>query len=175
LECITRRYTSEIRIMPLIGPTRDVMAPDVNTGEREMGWILDTYSTFAGNAVGACVTGKPVVVGGADAGRSTTGLGVVSCLGSIVRARELAVPVRVAVAGYGYGNVGRTVAELIADDPAFVLVGASEATGGRYDKGGLDIVRTLVLSRLLPRRNRGCRLLPRRVGALRRASLPRSR
>lgn len=134
LECITRRYTSEIRIMPLIGPTRDVMAPDVNTGEREMGRILDTYSTFAGNAVGACVTGKPVVVGGADAGRSTTGLGVVSCLGSIVRARELAVPVRVAVAGYG------NVAELIADDPAFVLVGASDATGGRYDKGGLDIV-----------------------------------
>lgn len=135
LERITRRYAHEI--MPVIGPERDVLAPDMNTGEREMAWIMDTYATARGGAGGATVTGKPVIVGGSESRRSATGLGVAECVRMVADDLGLPRPVRVAVGGYG--NVGRTVAEVLGEDPGFVVVAASDVTGGRYDPAGLDL------------------------------------
>lgn len=135
LERLTRRYANEI--MPVIGPDRDILAPDINTGEREMAWIMDTYATVHGHAGGACVTGKPVVVGGSAQRRSATGVGVAECVRLAARDLGLKAPVRLIVAGYG--NVGRTVAELLDAEPEFSVVGVSDVTGGRYDAGGLDL------------------------------------
>ncbi|MBS1890712.1 MAG: Glu/Leu/Phe/Val dehydrogenase [Actinobacteria bacterium] len=134
-ERLTRRYAGEL--LPLIGPNRDILAPDLNTGEREMGWIMDTYTAVNGHGVGSCVTGKPVIVGGSSARHSATGLGVTTCLRAAVRRRRMPAPVRVAIAGYG--NVGRTVAELLAEDPEFRVVGAADVGGARYDADGLDV------------------------------------
>lgn len=135
LERMTRRYASEIG--PLIGPDRDILAPDINTGEREMAWIMDTFSTVAGHAVGAAVTGKPLTVGGTGPRRAATGAGVVACLKAAAEHLDMPAPVRVVVAGYG--NVGRTVAELLADDETFRVVGVSDVTGGRHDPAGLSV------------------------------------
>lgn len=134
-ERLTRRYANEI--MPVIGPERDVLAPDMNTGEREMAWIMDTYATARGHAGGACVTGKPLIVGGARERRSATGIGVAECVRLAARELGLMPPIRVAVAGYG--NVGRTAAELLAADPDYMLVGASDVLGARHDGTGLDV------------------------------------
>jgi glutamate dehydrogenase (NAD(P)+) len=135
LERMTRRYANEI--MPVIGPDRDILAPDMNTGEREMAWIMDTYSTSRGYAGAACVTGKPVIVGGSAQRRSATGVGVAECIRLAVQRAELESPVRLVVAGYG--NVGQTVGELLGTGEEFLLVGASDVSGGRYDAGGLDL------------------------------------
>src|SRR5919198_5153512 len=78
LERVTRRYASEI--FPIIGPDRDIPAPDMATGEREMAWFMDTYSQQAGHGVPESVTGKPLVLGGTAGRRAATGLGVVCCL-----------------------------------------------------------------------------------------------
>lgn len=133
-ERMTRRYANEI--MPVIGPDRDILAPDINTGEREMAWIMDTFATARGHTDRACVTGKPVIVGGSPQRRSATGVGVAKCVRLATDDHGLDAPVKVIVSGYG--NVGRTVAELLAADPRFAIVGASDVTGGRYDEAGLD-------------------------------------
>ncbi len=135
LERLTRRYASEIA--PLIGPDKDILAPDMNTGEREMAWIMDTYSTAMGHAVGASVTGKPIIVGGTAPRRAATGAGVVTCLRRAVALAGLPTPVRVAISGYG--NVGRAVAERLAGDPEVLVVGVADVHGGRWDPAGLAI------------------------------------
>ena len=135
LERLTRRYAMEIA--PLIGPDKDILAPDMNTGEREMAWIMDTYSTVMGHPVGASVTGKPVVVGGTAPRKAATGAGIVTCLRRAVTLAGLAPPVRVAISGYG--NVGRAVAQLLAGDPDMVVVAVADADGGRWDPDGLAI------------------------------------
>jgi glutamate dehydrogenase (NAD(P)+) len=137
LERLTRRYASELA--PLIGPTRDVLAPDLNTGEREMAWIMDTYSAMVGSPVGTCVTGKPVVVGGSAERRSATGVGVAHCVKVAATRFGLEPPVRVAIAGFG--NVGETVAKLLAEEDGFMVVGISDLSGGRYQEGGLPVRR----------------------------------
>lgn len=137
LERLTRRYASELA--PLIGPTHDVLAPDLNTGEREMAWIMDTYSAMAGSAVGTCVTGKPVVVGGSAERRSATGVAVAHCVKLAATRFGLEPPVRVAIAGFG--NVGETVAKLLAEEDGFAVVGISDLSGGRYREGGLPVSR----------------------------------
>ncbi len=134
-ERLTRRYASEL--LPVIGPNRDILAPDINTGEREMGWIMDTYSAVHGHPVGTCVTGKPVIVGGSSARRSATGLGVATVLRTAARRQRLGDPLRVAIAGYG--NVGRTVAELLAADDDVRIVAVSDVAGARHDPRGLDV------------------------------------
>jgi glutamate dehydrogenase (NAD(P)+) len=134
IERMTRRYASEIS--PLIGPDRDIMAPDMNTGEREMAWIMDTYSTAIGYTVGPSVTGKPVAVGGSPERRGATGAGMAECVRLATAHVQLEQPVRIAVAGYG--NVGRQTAELLTADPRFLLVGLSDVTGARYDPDGLS-------------------------------------
>jgi glutamate dehydrogenase (NAD(P)+) len=134
LEHITRRYAG--LIMPLIGPGRDVLAPDLNTGEREMAWIMDTYSAQSGLISGAVVTGKPLVLGGSSARRSATGLGVAEAARMAASHLQLAPPVRVVVAGYG--NVGRTAAELLDQYEEFRIVAISDLTGARMASAGMD-------------------------------------
>ena len=132
-ERMTRRYAAEI--MPIIGPGRDVLAPDLNTGEREMAWIADTYSTFAGAHLGSPVTGRPVVIGGAAGRRTATGYGVASCVRWLAQRIELHAPVRVAVAGFG--NVGQGVVAELSRHPVFAVVAVSDIDGARADPAGL--------------------------------------
>jgi glutamate dehydrogenase (NAD(P)+) len=135
LERITRRYASEI--FPIIGPDRDIPAPDMATGEREMAWFMDTYSQQVGHPVPEIVTGKPVVLGGTAARSAATGLGVVFCTEAILAhlGWDLAGQ-RVAV--QGFGNVGAVIAsELLARGATIVALG--DVTTGIVDPDGLDL------------------------------------
>src|SRR3954451_139948 len=124
--------------MPMIGPGRDVLAPDIGTSEREMAWIMDTYNAALGMTLGAPVTGKPVVVGGSSGRRRATGYGVAECVKIAVGVEGLSPPVRVAVSGYG--DVGRVAAETLASEgDYFRIVAAGDVSGGRYDPAGLDV------------------------------------
>src|SRR3954470_1632282 len=107
LERMTRRYASEI--MALIGPGRDVLAPDIGTSEREMAWILDTYNAALGMTLGAPVTGKPGLVCGSSGRPRATGYGVAECVKRAIGREGLAQPVRLVIAGFG--EVGRVAAE----------------------------------------------------------------
>ena len=135
IERITRRYAAEL--IPIIGPDRDIPAPDMATGEREMAWFMDTYSQQVGHSVPEIVTGKPPVLGGTAGRRAATGLGVVFVLEGIVERlkwdlREQRVAIQ------GFGNVGSVVAtELHAIGATVVAV--SDHTGGIHDPDGLDI------------------------------------
>jgi glutamate dehydrogenase (NAD(P)+) len=135
LEHVTRRYASEI--FPIIGPDRDIAAPDVATGEREMAWFMDTYSQQVGHPVPEIVTGKPLVLGGTEGRDIATGLGVVYCIEELMESvgEDLASQ-RVVV--QGFGNVGATVVRELAQRGATV-VGASDVTGGVVDPNGLDV------------------------------------
>jgi glutamate dehydrogenase (NAD(P)+) len=135
LERLTRRYASELA--PVIGPTRDILAPDLNTSEREMAWIMDTYSATAGTPTATCVTGKPVIVGGSPARRSATGVGVAHLAREAALRANLKPPIRIAIGGFG--EVGRTVAELMDDFEGFQIVAVSDIDGGRYASAGLDM------------------------------------
>lgn len=135
LERLTRRYVA--MIMPLIGPKRDIPAPDVNTTPEVMGWILDTYSMQKGYIVPGVVTGKPIELGGSLGRREATGRGV------MIAARLLMEKVgrslqgaRVAV--QGLGNVGSVLALLLSREGAKV-VAMSDISGGIYDKDGLPV------------------------------------
>ncbi len=135
LERITRRYTAEL--IPVIGPDRDIPAPDMGTGEREMAWLYDTYSHSVGYAVPAVVTGKPVVLGGVEARQPATGLGVVYVIEALME--RLGLPIRdQRFVVQGFGNVGRVAAaELWAIGAP--VVGVSDVSGGIVDPSGLDI------------------------------------
>jgi glutamate dehydrogenase (NAD(P)+) len=135
LERITRRYAAEL--IPVIGPDRDIPAPDMATGEREMAWFMDTYSQQVGHTVPAIVTGKPVVLGGTAGRQTATGLGAVYCLEAAMRrlGRELAGR-RVVV--QGAGNVGSVIARELHARGA-VIVGIGDVSGGVVDQRGLDV------------------------------------
>jgi glutamate dehydrogenase (NAD(P)+) len=135
LERVTRRFASEI--FPIIGPDRDIAAPDMATGEREMAWFMDTYSQQVGHPVPEIVTGKPLVLGGTAGRRFATGLGVVYCIESVLDHLGWGLAgQRVAV--QGFGNVGAVVARELADRGARV-VAVSDVTGGVVDPDGLDL------------------------------------
>ncbi len=135
LERVTRRYVSEL--IPIIGPDRDIAAPDMATGEREMAWFMDTYSQQVGHSVPEIVTGKPVVLGGTEGRAAATGLGVVYCIEAALERRgERVAGQRVAL--QGFGNVGAIVArELHARGAHVVAVG--DVSGGVVDLAGLDV------------------------------------
>ncbi|HEY7529283.1 MAG TPA: Glu/Leu/Phe/Val dehydrogenase [Gemmatimonadota bacterium] len=135
LELITRRYTAEI--MDLLGPETDVPAPDVNTNEQVMAWIMDTYSMHARRTVSSIVTGKPITLGGSLGRREATGRG---CLFVIHEAlAHLKIPVAGArVAVQGFGNVGGVAAELLGRQGLHV-VAVSDMYGGVYNPRGLDV------------------------------------
>src|SRR3954451_5397186 len=136
-ERMTRRSASET--MPLIGPGRDILAPDIGTSGREMAWILDTYNTALGMMSGAAVTGKPVVVGGSSGRRRATGYGVAECVKLAVRRLGMKPPIRVAISGYG--NVGRVAAEtLLENGDDFLIVAIGDVSGGPHEDDGLALV-----------------------------------
>jgi glutamate dehydrogenase (NAD(P)+) len=134
-ERVTRRYAAEL--IPVIGPDKDIPAPDMATGEREMAWFMDTYSQMMGHSVFEIVTGKPVVLGGSSGRQAATGLGVVYVLEAVCE--RLGLPLREArVAIQGFGNVGSVAArELYAIGARVVAV--SDRTAGLVDQDGLDI------------------------------------
>jgi glutamate dehydrogenase (NAD(P)+) len=134
LERLTRRYASEI--FPIIGPNKDIPAPDMATGEREMAWFMDTYSQHVGYPVPEIVTGKPLVLGGIVGRQFATGLGAVYCTESVLERMGLELAgLRVVV--QGFGNVGAVLARELTDRGA-VLVGISDVTGGVASSDGLD-------------------------------------
>ncbi|VVD99814.1 Glu/Leu/Phe/Val dehydrogenase [Pandoraea horticolens] len=139
LERLTRRYTSEINI--IIGPTKDIPAPDVNTNEQIMAWMMDTYSMNEGSTATGVVTGKPISLGGSLGRREATGRGVfvVSC----EAARRLGMDVRGArVIVQGFGNVGGIAARLFQEAGAHVI-GVQDHTGTIYKSDGLDVTNLL--------------------------------
>ncbi len=135
LERLTRRYTSEIGI--IIGPTKDIPAPDVNTNEQIMAWMMDTYSMNEGATVSGVVTGKPIALGGSLGRREATGRGVFTVGEEVARRTGLdLVGARVAV--QGLGNVGGVAAKLFAQAGSRV-VAVQDHAGTLYNEAGLDM------------------------------------
>jgi glutamate dehydrogenase (NAD(P)+) len=134
LERVTRRYASEI--IPIIGPERDIPAPDVGTDEQTMAWMMDTYSIHSGYTVTGVVTGKPVSVGGSEGRGGATSRGVLFAAFSALR--EAGVDPRGAtVAVQGFGKVGGLAAQYL-HDAGCTVVAVSDLGGGVYDASGLD-------------------------------------
>ncbi len=147
LERATRRYTSELIRKRFIGPDVDVPAPDVGTGEREMGWIADTYKAQGPDTLNwlACVTGKAVSMHGVEGRREATGLGAILALDLFLSTREDANPLglETGLAGKrliisGLGKVGLHAARAAIERDA-IVVGVSVSDGALYDEGGLDV------------------------------------
>ncbi len=135
LERMTRRYTSEIS--DIIGPEKDVPAPDMNTNEQTMAWIMDTYSMHARCTVTSVVTGKPLNVGGSRGRIEATGRGVmVACNESLRYLNMPAEGCRVIV--QGFGNVGSNAVRLMMES-GYTIIGVAEADGGLYNSNGIDI------------------------------------
>ncbi|CAB1368670.1 Glu/Leu/Phe/Val family dehydrogenase [Denitratisoma oestradiolicum] len=135
LERLTRRYTSEINI--LIGPDKDIPAPDVNTNEQIMAWMMDTYSINRGRTVTGVVTGKPVSLGGSLGRRDATGRGVFVIAAAAARKLGLAVPgARVVI--QGFGNVGNAVARCFHQAGA-KIVALQDVSGTIANPQGIDI------------------------------------
>ncbi|MDR7097144.1 Glu/Leu/Phe/Val family dehydrogenase [Hydrogenophaga laconesensis] len=135
LERVTRRYTSEIGI--IIGPTKDIPAPDVNTNEQVMAWMMDTYSMNEGSTATGVVTGKPVDLGGSLGRREATGRGVFTV--GVEAARRIGLDVATArVAVQGFGNVGGVAGKLFAEAGAKV-VAVQDHGGTIYREAGLDV------------------------------------
>ncbi|MBX7118545.1 MAG: Glu/Leu/Phe/Val dehydrogenase [Gemmatimonadaceae bacterium] len=135
LERVTRRYTAGI--IKTLGPDSDVPAPDVNTNERVMAWLMDTYSMHAGHSVYAVTTGKPVEMGGSLGRREATGRGVM--ITTLQALEHLKMDHRGAtVAVQGFGNVGSIGAQLL-QKAGTKVVAVSDRTGGWYDPKGIDV------------------------------------
>ena len=135
LERLTRRYTSEIGI--IIGPTKDIPAPDVNTNEKIMAWMMDTYSVNLGETATGVVTGKPISLGGSLGRREATGRGVFTVGVEAAQRLGLSVPgARVAV--QGFGNVGGIAAKLFAEAGA-LIVAVQDHGGSIANAKGLDV------------------------------------
>jgi glutamate dehydrogenase (NAD(P)+) len=135
LQRMTRRYTSEI--INLIGPEVDIPAPDVGTGSREMAWIFDTYSMNKGYSVLGVVTGKPLEIGGSLGRVEATARGAAFCIREALRKEGHEVAGR-RVAIQGFGNVGRNLALILADQ-GVSIVAVSDSSGGIYKPDGLDV------------------------------------
>ena len=138
-ERLTRRYTQEILLV--IGPQVDILAPDVNTNEETMAWIMDTYSMQVGYSVPGVVTGKPIVIGGSLGRREATGRGVVYCVQEACTLQKMPIQgARLVV--QGFGNVGSVTAALMHELGARVIA-VSDVQGGVYHARGLDIPKLL--------------------------------
>jgi len=135
LERITRRYTAEI--LDFIGPERDVPAPDMNTNEQTMAWIMDTYSMHLRHTVTAVVTGKPLELGGSLGRREATGRGcMIVCDEALKRFGWRRDATRVIV--QGFGNVGSQAARLM-HEAGYKVIGVADIEGGVFNQNGLDI------------------------------------
>jgi len=139
LEALTRRFTTEIEV--LIGPERDIPAPDVNTNAQVMAWMMDTYSMHQGYTVPGVVTGKPISLGGSEGRTEATARGAVYCI--VEAADHLGIDLRRSrVAVQGFGNAGSIAASLIRDEGSSV-VAVSDSTGGIHRPTGLDVDRVI--------------------------------
>jgi glutamate dehydrogenase (NAD(P)+) len=136
LEGLTRRFTTEL--LPIIGPERDIPAPDMATDEQTMAWMMDTYSMQVGHAVPEIVTGKPLSVGGSVLRPEATGIGVVMVVDEALRRLGWLLPGSSCVV-QGYGKVGAVAAHELAARGARV-VAVSDIAGGVCDEAGLDLV-----------------------------------
>ncbi|HEY8832728.1 MAG TPA: Glu/Leu/Phe/Val dehydrogenase [Gemmatimonadaceae bacterium] len=135
LEKLTRRYTSGI--INMLGPDSDVPAPDVNTNERVMAWVMDTYSMHVGHTVTAVVTGKPVELGGSLGRREATGRGCMIVTKEALK--HLGMPVKgTTVAIQGFGNVGSVAAQLLAREGC-KIVAIGDRSVALYNKNGIDV------------------------------------
>jgi glutamate dehydrogenase (NAD(P)+) len=135
LERMTRRYTAEL--VEFIGPEKDVPAPDVNTNEQTMAWIMDTYSMHMRQTVTAVVTGKPINIGGSRGRREATGRGIMIVCDEAVRKLGL-TPEQTRVIVQGFGNVGSNAALLMAE-AGYRIIGIAEVEGGLFNKNGIDV------------------------------------
>jgi glutamate dehydrogenase (NAD(P)+) len=132
---MTRRYTAEL--FEFIGPEKDVPAPDVNTNEQTMAWIMDTFSMHSRQTVTAVVTGKPINIGGSRGRREATGRGIMIVCDEAVKKLGMATQsTRVIV--QGFGNVGSNAALLMAQ-AGYKVIGIIEVTGSLYNKNGIDV------------------------------------
>jgi len=137
LERVTRRYTSEI--LPIIGPERDIPAPDVGTDEQVMAWMMDTYSVNSGYTVPGIVTGKPISLGGSQGRASATSRGVTHIALAALEHRGFTAS-RATAAVQGFGKVGRDTARFLHEAGLRVL-GISDQYGAIHNAGGIDVER----------------------------------
>lgn len=135
LERLTRRYTSEI--MPMIGPERDIMAPDVGTDEQVMAWVMDTYSVNQGYTIPAVTTGKPLAVGGSLGRATATSRGVLHVAAATLADAGVDLA-EVSSAVQGFGKVGSHLARFLHEAGSRV-VAVSDELGGVYAADGLDL------------------------------------
>jgi glutamate dehydrogenase (NAD(P)+) len=139
LERLTRRYTASI--LEVLGPESDVPAPDVNTDEQVMAWIMDTFSMHKRHTVTAVVTGKPVAMGGSLGRREATGRGVTIVVKEALR--ELGMPLNgTKIAVQGFGNVGSVAARLLEEE-GLTVVAISDKSGGIYNPNGIYVSEAL--------------------------------
>ena len=135
LERMTRRYTAEL--IEFIGPEQDVPAPDVNTNEQVMAWMMDTYSMHMRRTVTAVVTGKPINIGGSRGRREATGRGIKIVCDEAVKKLGMSIDTtRVIV--QGFGNVGSNAA-LLMHEAGYKIIGIIEMNGSLYNKNGIDV------------------------------------
>ncbi|HOO21430.1 MAG TPA: Glu/Leu/Phe/Val dehydrogenase, partial [Kiritimatiellia bacterium] len=135
IERMTRRFTSEISI--IIGPAKDIPAPDVNTNPQVMSWMMDTYSMTVGYSVPGVVTGKPVEIGGSEGRAEATGRGVATVMMTAAERMGLH-PAQSTVAIQGFGNVGSSAAKFL-HGKGFKITGVTDVGGGLFNPRGLDI------------------------------------
>jgi glutamate dehydrogenase (NAD(P)+) len=135
LERMTRRYASEL--LDFIGPEKDVPAPDMNTNEQTMAWIMDTYSMHARHTVNAVVTGKPIDLGGSRGRLEATGRGLLFVINEAIKRFKM-TPSTTKVAVQGSGNVGGIGARLL-HEAGYKVIAISDVHGGIHDPKGLDI------------------------------------
>src|SRR5216684_589164 len=139
LERITRRYTAEL--IEFLGPERDVPAPDVNTNERVMAWIMDTYSMHVRHTTTAVVTGKPIDLGGSKGRQEATGRGLlINCDRALAKFRMQRLNTRVVI--QGFGNVGSMAAKLL-HQAGYKIVGVADVHGALYNENGFDVPKLL--------------------------------
>ena len=139
LERMTRRYAAEL--LDFIGPEKDVPAPDMNTNEQTMAWIMDTYSMHARHTVNAVVTGKPVDLGGSSGRREATGRGSLFVINEAIKRFKMS-PSATRVVVQGAGNVGGIAAHLL-HEAGYKVVAVSDVHGGIYNPNGIDISEAL--------------------------------
>jgi len=135
LERLTRRYTANM--LGIFGPDRDIPAPDMNTNEQIMAWLMDTYSMNSQRTETAVVTGKPIILGGSQGRKEATGRGVVTVTLAALSKMGI-MPNKVSVAVQGFGNVGSVSAQLMYEQGASVIA-ISDISGGYYNKDGINI------------------------------------
>ena len=136
LEKVTRRYTTEI--LTMIGPEKDIPAPDMGTNEKTMAWIMDTYSNYFGYAIPGVVTGKPVALGGSLGRKEATGAGVAYTIFNTIKKISNSSQNIYNMAVQGFGNVGSNAAKFLYN-AGHKVIAVSDISGGLYNKNGIDI------------------------------------